>query len=112
MLNISVAKKEDTVHVELEGRMDGSPACSSLRTVVCSAIDQGHRNFVFDLSHVASMSSHGIGCLVASHVSINKVDGSMILVSPNERIVHTLEVTNLVPGVFRVVREEAHSHGA
>ena len=112
MLNISLAEKENTVYVGLEGRMDGSPACSSLKTVVRSAIEQGHRNFVFDVSHVASMSSHGIGCLVASHVSIHKVDGSMTLVGPNERVIHTLEVTKLLPNVFHVVEEDALSHEA
>jgi len=75
---------------------------------VKSEITQGHQRFVIDLEGVKSMSSCGIGCLVSSYASIKKIEGSMVLLSPNERVMQALIVTRLVPTVFEVIQTHAH----
>lgn len=102
MLNTFVEKAGDTVYVVLSGRMDGGASCDWLRSSVKSLVASGERRFVFDVSDVVSMSSRGIGCLVASYASIHANGGSMVLHDPNPRVLHVLEVTRLVPGVFRI----------
>jgi len=102
MLNTFVERAGDTVYVVLSGRMDGGPGCDWLRSSVKSLVASGERRFVFDMTDLISMSSRGIGCLVASYASIHADGGSMVLHEPNPRVLHVLEVTRLVPGVFQV----------
>lgn len=107
MLNTFVERTGGTVYVVLSGRMDGGPGCDWLRTSVKSLVADGERRFVFDMSGLISMSSRGIGCLVASYASIKADGGSMVLHEPNPRVLHALEVTRLVPGVFHVADAQA-----
>jgi anti-anti-sigma factor len=104
MLNVSVEEKGNTLYLALSGRMDGGPCCESLKSTVKIWISEGHRRVVFDLGDLTSMSSCGIGCLVSSYASIQSAQGSMVLLSPNERVQHVLEVTHLVPAVFDVIQ--------
>ena len=105
MLHVSTEIWEEILYFYLSGRMDGGPDCETLLATVRSAINRGHRRFAFNLADVISMSSEGIGCLVANLASIRSFDGSMVLVSPNERVRRGLEVTKLLPVLFDVVEE-------
>ena len=105
MLDVSIMERGGTVWLSLSGRMDGGPRCQSLRSTVKAQIGEGHRNFIFDLENLVSMSSRGIGCLVASYASIQGVEGTMALRAPNERVRHVLEVVRLLPEVLTVIDE-------
>ena len=107
MLHVSVEERGDALYLALSGRMDGGPGCDSLKSTVKSRIGDGHRRFVVDLENVVSMSSCGIGCLVSSYASIQSAKGSMVLLSPNDRVQHVLEVTRLVPAVFDIIHTHA-----
>lgn len=110
MLTISTEDRGHAVYVSLAGRMDGSPSCGSLKDTIREGIDQGHRKFVIDLTEVISMSSHGIGCLVSCFVTVQKAEGSMVLLGPNDRVLRALTVTRLVPTVFEVIETNVHPH--
>lgn len=114
MLTISTQDRGQSLYVALAGRMDGSPSCGSLKDVIQTSLDEGHRRFVIDMGCVISISSHGIGCLVANYATVQNAGGSMVLRAPNERVLRALRVTRLVPSVFHVietgVRAEAAHH--
>ena len=103
MLHISVEERGDTLQVNLSGRMDGGPGCDSLSSTVNSEIARGNRHFAFNLEGLISMSSEGIGSLIANLASIRSSHGSMVLLSPNARVRNVLEVTRLLPTVFDVI---------
>ena len=105
MLHVSTELWEEMLYFHLSGRMDGGPDCDTLSATVRSEISRGHRRFAFNLAEVISMSSEGIGCLVANLASIRSFEGSMVLVSPNERVRRGLEVTQLLPVLFEVIEE-------
>jgi anti-sigma B factor antagonist len=103
MLNAIFEKRGHTLHVILSGRMDGGPDCDSLSSAVNSEIERGNLRFAFDLEGLTSMSSQGIGCLIANLASIRSSSGSLVLICPNARVLHVLEVTQLLPTVFDVI---------
>ena len=109
MLNVSFEKRGNTLHVSLSGRMDGGPDCDSLSSTVNSEIERGNLSFAFNLKGLTSMSSQGIGCLIANLASIRSSSGSLVLLSPNARVRHVLEVTQLLPTVFDVIDTAAES---
>ena len=112
MLNVSSHEKGKSVYVSVSGQMDGSPCCKSLTDTVKARLEKGHRDFVIELSGVTWMSSCGIGCLVASYVSVRQMKGSLALLSPNSRVLGALTVTGLVPTVFEVLESDANAHVA
>jgi anti-anti-sigma factor len=105
MLHVSVEERGDTLYLGLSGRMDGGPGCDSLSSTVETELGRGQRRFAFNLDRLISMSSEGIGCLIAILASIRSSNGSMVLLSPNKRVRHVLEVTQLLPKVFDVIDE-------
>jgi anti-sigma B factor antagonist len=114
MLTVSTHPRGDAVYLHLVGRLDGSPCCESLATELKSTLKAGHRRVVLDLSELQWVSSCGIGCLVAGFVSVKRAGGSMVLLSPNDRVLHTLTTADLVPTVFEVIETDVHarSHSA
>jgi anti-sigma B factor antagonist len=111
MLHVSSHAHTDYVVVDIDGRMDGSPSCEALCRVVKGRLEEGHRRFVVDLEKVEWMSSCGIGCLIAAYTSVRREGGSLALRGPNDRVLAALEVTDLVPSVFEVLRGPAEAVG-
>jgi anti-sigma B factor antagonist len=103
MLTVTSTVEGDRIAVQLAGRLDGSPCCTSLSEVVKEHLGRGSRRFVLDLRDLEWMSSCGIGCLIASYSSVRRAGGSMALRDPNDRVLATLKVTDLVPGVFALI---------
>lgn len=110
MLTVNTDVRDGYVVVQLEGRLDGSPACSQISEHVKARLGEGHRHFVVDLAEVEWMSSCGIGCLIAAYSSVRRAEGSLALKSPNQRVLGALRITDLVPSVFEVlgVHDPAH----
>ena len=107
MLTVTPHHRAGTVHLSLVGRLDGSPCCDSLTTEVKSALQEGQRQIVLDLSGLDWLTSCGIGCLVRNFVSTRNAGGRLVLLSPNRRVLRALTVTDLVPKVFEVVHTRA-----
>jgi anti-anti-sigma factor len=107
MLNVSSHARGNAFYVALAGRLDGSPCCESVGTVLQSALSAGHRRFVFDLSQLKSISSCGIGCLIRSHVRLQRADARISLLAPNQRVLRALKITLLVPKVFEVIEVDS-----
>ena len=110
MLTVSTRYRRDAVYLSLVGRLDGAPCCDSLTTEVKSALQAGQRRFVFDLSELDWLTSCGIGCLVRNYASVRRIDGSIVLLSPNQRVLRALTITDLVPTVFQVIETDVHAH--
>ena len=106
MLTVTTHHRGDATHLRLVGRLDGAPCCDSLKTEVKSALQEGQRRIVLDLSGLDWLTSCGIGCLVGSFVSAKRAGGRLVLLSPNARVLRALTVTDLVPKVFEVI----HTH--
>lgn len=105
MLTVSSQENGEMVRVTLDGRLDGSESCHALPMTVKDHIDAGHLHFTLDLDRVEWMSSWGIGSLISTYASVRRAGGNLILANPNERVLATLRVTDLVPGVFEVIAQ-------
>jgi anti-anti-sigma factor len=109
MLTVTSHARGSSVRVSLTGRLDGSPCCEELAVYVKDALEAGGRQFVFDLAGVEWLSSCGIGCLVKNYASVRRAGGSLVLRSPNRRVLRSLTVTRLVPQVFEVIDGDVNS---
>lgn len=108
MLRVDTNDRGDFVYLSLNGRLDGSPCCKSLAAEVKTALHEGKRQFVFDMTDLEWLNSCGIGCLISIYVSVKREQGSVLLLSPNSRVLASLTATNLVPTIFQVVESHVH----
>lgn len=57
-----------------------------LRTTMRTALDQGVRDLVMDLSHVHMVDSSGIGLLISAHNSLTQLGGKLSVVHASRDI--------------------------
>jgi anti-sigma B factor antagonist len=109
MLKIECRESRDVILVDLVGRMSGGPDTRAVKEVIKSRVESGHRRFVLNMTELDWMTSIGIGTLVEAYASVKKAGGVLVLLSPTERVAHTLEMTRLIPAVFKVFHEDAEA---
>jgi len=106
MLQIECRKIGDILLLDLVGRMAGGPETNAVKDTIKSEVADGQRMFILDMSELGWMNSTGIGVLVEAYVSVKRAEGTLVLVSPSERVTHVLEGTQLIPDVFNVYGSE------
>jgi anti-sigma B factor antagonist len=106
MLKVQCRETKGATVIDLIGRARGGPDTRAIKTIVRAQIEDGARKFVLNLSELEWMTSIGIGVLVESYASVRREGGSMVILSPTERVEQTLAMTQLIPNLFRVFRSE------
>lgn len=107
MLKIECRETGDALVVEFVGRMDGGPATIAVKIAIASQLEIGHRRFVFNIAELGWMNSTGISVLVEISTSIKNAGGSVVLMSPTNRVHTILEMNGLITTVFKIVDDEA-----
>lgn len=69
----------DVAIVELGGRVMAGDDTTKIHGKVQYYLGLNKKHFVFDLNKVEWMSSAGLGALIASHASVAKAGGRMVL---------------------------------
>ena len=73
----------------------------SLRQTVTALLNDGHRDFVLNLTELPYIDSFGLGQLVAIWTSIRNAGGRMRLLRPQARVRKLFEITKL-DSVFQI----------
>lgn len=78
----------------------------SLREHIDKLIEEGHRDFVLNLSDVPYIDSFGLGQLITIWTSIRSSGGQLVLLHPTDYVQRLFEITKLNT-VFHISGEEA-----
>jgi anti-anti-sigma factor len=85
MINFVDLANEGTVKFTLNGELVAG-GMDLLRESVKKYIDTGTKKIIFDMAHVTTLDSAGIGFLAAVHNTITKVGGTVNVVELSEEM--------------------------
>ncbi len=80
----------------ISGNMMGGPETGALHDKVKSLIADGIKNIIIDLKKVKWMNSSGLGVLMSTWGSLQKVGGNLKLANVSEKIDSLLMITQLI----------------
>src|ERR1700748_1776471 len=81
-MDLTIVPKDDGVAVAEMGG-DLHPACASeVRTGLATAVTDGHRRLVVDLTQVAFIDSSGLGALISGLKSARQAGGDLRIAGP------------------------------
>ncbi len=89
-MNIQLTKENDTLIVNLEGRLDTTTAPELQKTLDDEIAD--HKKLIFDFEKLSYISSAGLRVLLAAQKTMNQ-QGEMKILHVNETIAEIFEVT-------------------
>ena len=94
---ITIEEREQREHsiLVVTGRITSTECHGDLKNAVRSLIERGRKQIVVDLEAVPFVDSAGLGELVGSYVSVERLGGSLRLANVNRRISGTLEAARL-----------------
>ena len=94
-LNISKSESDGVTRFDLTGDLVFGGGCNELRHALREEIRDGATDFVFNLGGVGYLDSCGIGELISALTAINRVDGSLVLLNPSDRISQLFNIAKL-----------------
>lgn len=90
-MNISKTKKENTLVISLEGRLDTLTAPNLVEALNSSL--EGITSLVFDLEKLEYISSAGLRVLLLAQKTMNELSGTIKVCHVNETVMEIFEVT-------------------
>lgn len=95
-MDVSVTSRAlgDRNVIDVAGEIDVYTA-PALRQRLAALLDQGRADLVVDLSRVTFMDSTGLGVLVGALKRVRGLDGRMVLVIDQDRILKVFRITGL-----------------
>ena len=105
-LTVTITDTNVATVAAVSGRLTLGEGATQLRETLQKLIADGKRNVVLNLSDLSYLDSAGIGLLVSSFASMNRVGGSMKLSSLSSRVKDVLLITKLLT-VFETHDNEA-----
>jgi len=108
-MKLDLEESGDVSILVLGGQLAGTSS-RSFREAMDMLIDSGRTMILLDFTKLTFMDSSGIGELVSSFRTINRLGGALKILKPGKRIQNTLTLTKLLP-IFEVFedRDEAVS---
>jgi anti-sigma B factor antagonist len=91
--------------LDLEGRLVAGPDSSLLRERVVEVSNQTRLNIIFNLKRVEFIDSTGLGTMVMSFTTIQKLGGALKLLNLSKRHIELLVLTKLTT-IFEVFDDE------
>jgi len=107
-MNIETRQKNDVVIVDFQGRLAVGVGDELLPHLVEELLSEGHRKILLNLSEMDYIDSNGLGELVQSLKTSKRHNATLVLLKPQDRVLKTLKLTNLLP-MFRVFETEAEA---
>jgi anti-sigma B factor antagonist len=98
-MEIRQRQSGDIAILELAGRLTVNDRPGLLKESVVSAVENGARHVLLDLSGVHYIDSTRLGEIIASHVTVTRRGGRLRLVGTPDRIAELLAIAGL-SGVF------------
>jgi anti-sigma B factor antagonist len=91
--------------VAVAGRLTLGEGASRLRETLQQLVADGTRRIVLNLAELSYLDSSGIGLLVSSYATMNRVGGQIKLASLSSRVKDLLLITKLLT-VFEIYEHE------
>jgi anti-sigma B factor antagonist len=91
---------------DLSGRLCAGESLLLLRDTVKQSVDEGVTKFVINLGGVTYIDSSGLGELMTTYTTLQKLHGTVNLLNPSKRIRDLLQITKLLT-VFNSFDDEA-----
>jgi len=106
MITTQMRIDADIAILDLEGTLDGGPACKRIQALVKEILQDGTKKVLLNLSSVPWANSLGVGVLIASYVSATREHATLKFCGVSHRIDMVLRAADLVPGVFETFDSE------
>lgn len=97
--------------LRLVGRLTVSDEPGRIKMATANAITNGAKNVVMDLSLVPYIDSTRLGELIASHVTVTRQGGRLLLAATTDRITDLFTVAGL-EGIFEMFPSVEAAHAA
>lgn len=94
-MDMKIEEKYNSIIVHLKGKLYGGPFAEELNKALHKLIDEGKKNFIFDLDGVSVLNSSGFGILVSSYTTIKNSGGDLKLARISNKIEGLLSITKL-----------------
>jgi len=94
-LKITQREVDNSVILDLNGKLTGGPDADTFREVFKSLIDQGKKNIIVNLEKVSWINSTGLGILISGYTSVRRGGGDLVIMHASDRIESILYVTKL-----------------
>lgn len=108
-MNLSLETRKadgDAVVFDMSGRLCTGESLLLLRNTVKQSVDEGVRKIVINLGGVSYIDSSGLGELMTTYTTLQKLNGTVNLLNPSKRIKDLLQMTKLLT-VFNSFDDEA-----
>ena len=99
-------EESGTVSILVLGGQLAGPSTDAFREAMDTLIESGRTQILLDFTDLTFMDSRGIGELVASYRTIDRIGGALKILKPGKRIQESLTLTKLLP-IFEVFEERA-----
>lgn len=93
-LGLEVSERDGVAVLEVRGEVDVYTA-PRFRERLIEVVTDGHRRVVVDLEGVDFLDSTGLGVLVGGLKRLRSLDGDLLLVCTQSRILKVFEITGL-----------------
>jgi anti-anti-sigma factor len=94
-MKFHIQKKDDVAIINLAGKVDGGKDCEVLQKTVGELADTGIRKVIFSFSMIRWVNSCGIGTLIWSKQTLEKLGGRIVLCNLDRRPLSVLYKTRL-----------------
>ena len=105
-MTISERRVDAVMVLDLEGTLVANDGAGLLRDKVRSAIFQGHKHILLNLSGVSYMDSSGLGELIAAYTTVTRQGGTIKVANLTKRVTDLLAIAKVLT-VFDVHESEA-----
>ena len=82
-----------------------------LREAIDTLLGSGRSDILIDFTEVTFMDSSGIGELVASYRTVERLGGKLKILNPSKRVQDSLDLMRLLP-IFDIFDDEAEAVGS
>lgn len=105
-MHVDVRKIGDVVIVDFTGPLVVGVGDEVLSAVINELLAEGYKKILLNLSAVEHIDSSGLGELVQSYKTCQRLGATLKLLRPGDRVRKTLHLTKLLP-LFEVHENEA-----
>lgn len=107
-MHVELRKQDDVVIVDLSGKLTAGLGDQILRESVDELLAEGWKKILLNLSKVTFLDSAGVGELVASLRTAQRLGAALKVVNTSQRVQSTLYIARLLP-IFEIHVDEAQA---
>ena len=105
-MKFSTRKNGDIIIIDVDGKILLGEGDVEIKKAVDDLLKKGAKDILLNLAKVPYIDSAGLGEIIRCFTALRRKGGSFKLLSPNERIIDLLNITNLL-NVFDSYEDEA-----